>query len=51
VLALAILAGCSSAPLPPAYTQGELKAICEPHEGWWHLDELVGGFCEQDSRI
>ena len=51
MLALAILVGCSSVPLPPTYTQGELKAIRERHGGWWHPDELVGGFCEQDHRI
>ena len=51
MFALAILVGCSSVPLPSTYTQGELKAICERHGGWWHPDELVGGFCEEDSRI
>jgi hypothetical protein len=49
--ALTILAGCSSVPISPTYTQDELKAICERHGGWWHPDELMGGFCEQDSRI
>jgi hypothetical protein len=41
-----ILAGFGRVPIPPTYTQDELKAICERHGGWWHLDELVGGFCE-----
>lgn len=51
VVAVTILVGCSSVPIPPTYTQDELKAICERHGGWWHPDELVGGFCEQDSRV
>jgi hypothetical protein len=45
-VALTLLAGCSSVPIPPTYTQDELKAICERHGGWWHPDELMGGFCE-----
>ena len=46
VVATTILAGCSSVPIPPTYTQDELKAICQRHSGWWHPDELMGGFCE-----
>lgn len=49
VVAATLLAGCSSVPIPPTYTQDELKAICERHGGWWHPDELVGGFCEYQS--
>jgi hypothetical protein len=45
-VALTILAGCSSVGTPPTYTQDELKAICERHGGWWHPDDLMGGFCE-----
>jgi hypothetical protein len=48
---LTILAGCSSVPIPPTYTQDELKAICERHGGWWHPDELVGGFCEYQQGV
>ena len=44
---LTILAGCSSVPIPPTYTQEELKAICERTGGWWRPDGLTGGFCEQ----
>jgi len=41
------LAGCSSVPIPPTSTQEELKARCERQgSGWWHPDELTGGFCE-----
>lgn len=46
LVAVAILAGCSSVPIPPTYTQDELKAICERHGGWWRPDDLMGGFCE-----
>ena len=47
VLAMTIFAGCGSVPVPPTYTQDELKVICERHNGWWHPDELVGGYCER----
>jgi hypothetical protein len=49
LVAVAILAGCSSVPIPPTYTQDELKAICELHRGWWHPNGLVGGYCEYQS--
>ena len=49
VVAATLLAGCSSVPIPPTYTQDELKAICERHGGWWHPDDLIGGFCEYQS--
>ena len=49
MVAVAILAGCSSVPIPPTYTQDELKAICERHRGWWHPNGLVGGYCEYQS--
>jgi hypothetical protein len=45
--ALVTLAGCSSMPIPPTYTQEELKAQCERQgSGWWHPDGSAGGFCE-----
>ena len=45
--ALVTLAGCSSMPIPPTYTQEELKAKCEQRGGGrWHPDDLMGGFCE-----
>jgi hypothetical protein len=34
-------------PIPPTYTQQELKVICERRGGWWHDDDLMGGFCER----
>ena len=46
-LAVTILAGCNSVPIPPTYTQDELKAICERTNGWWHTDDLIGGECER----
>lgn len=42
-----IFGGCSSVPIPPTYTQQELKTICERRGGWWHDDGLMGGFCER----
>jgi hypothetical protein len=44
--AAACLAGCiTGAPIPPTYSQDELKAICERNGSRWHGDDLVGGFC------
>ncbi len=46
--AAACLAGCiTGAPIPPTYTQDELKMICERNSGSWYRDALVGGFCER----
>jgi hypothetical protein len=45
-LAVTILAGCSGAPIPPTYTQDELKAECDRHRGWWRPDDLRGGYCD-----
>src|SRR5262245_40350289 len=39
-------AGCGSAPIGPTYTEQELKTICERQRGWWHADDLMGGYCE-----
>lgn len=47
-IALVMLAGCSSMPIPPTYTQEELKTKCERQgSGWWHPDGVTGGFCEK----
>jgi hypothetical protein len=40
------LAGCRSVPIPPTYTEGELRAICERRGGWWHENRLTEGYCE-----
>lgn len=46
VVAVLILAGCSSVPIPPTYTQEELKAICERRNGtWWQPGGAASGFC------
>lgn len=49
----AFLVSCSTTttPIPPTYTQDELKAICERQHGWWHPDDLLGGYCEYDSEM
>jgi hypothetical protein len=47
MIVLSILAGCSSVPIPPTYTEDELKTICERQGGWWRPDGLVGGYCER----
>jgi hypothetical protein len=44
--AVVMLGGCNGIPLPMTYTQDELKAMCERQGGWWHKDELMGGYCE-----
>ena len=49
VVAATILTGCSSVPIPPTYTQDELKAICQRNGGHWQPDELTGGFCRMNS--
>ncbi len=43
---VALVAGCSTAPIPPPYTQQELKERCERLGGWWHEGFLTDGFCE-----
>ncbi len=43
------MVSCSGVAIPPTYTQAELKAICERRGGWWHDDDLMGGFCEYQS--
>ena len=44
--AFMVLAGCSSTAIGPAYTQAELKLICERQGGWWHRGDVIGGYCE-----
>jgi len=43
---IALLSGCSSATIPPTYTEQELKARCERQGDRWVADDLGGGFCE-----
>ena len=44
----ACLVSCATltTPIPPTYTQDELKAMCRRHTGYWRPDGLAGGFCE-----
>lgn len=46
VLALGSGCGSAGAPIAPTYTQDELRAICQRQGGWWHSDDLMGGYCE-----
>jgi ferric-dicitrate binding protein FerR (iron transport regulator) len=46
LIAVSILVGCSGVPVPPTYTQEELKAECDRHRGWWRPDDLRGGYCD-----
>lgn len=52
-LALSGLAACAtpSVPVPPLYSPAELRAECERHGGWWHLDDLRGDFCEPNGQM
>jgi hypothetical protein len=43
-----LLAACSTVPIPPTYTDAELKASCERRGGWWR-GELIRGYCEFQS--
>ena len=49
VIAMA-LTGCATAPIPPTYTQDELKFACERHGGWWRPN-ILDGYCEPNSQI
>ena len=49
MVSAAIVAGCTGVPIPPTYTQDELRVICERYGGWWRPDGLVGGHCEYQS--
>jgi hypothetical protein len=39
------LAGCGAA-IERTYTEEDLGGICVLRGGWWHRDDLMGGFCE-----
>jgi hypothetical protein len=53
LMTLLALAGCATGPvpLPPTYTQEELRAQCERHRGWWRAGGVRDGFCEFDSQM
>jgi hypothetical protein len=46
VLTVSLLIGCSSVPIPPTYSQDELRVRCERQRGWWHSNGARGGYCE-----
>lgn len=46
-VAVGLLVGCSSVPIPPTYTQDELREICERKMWWWHPNGIRGGYCEK----
>jgi len=43
-----LFGGCSTAPIPPTYTDAELKDMCLRKGGWWRGD-LIAGYCEFQS--
>jgi hypothetical protein len=47
---VAVLPSCSTAPIPPTYSQQELKQQCERLGGWWHEGFLADGYCEYPGR-
>jgi hypothetical protein len=46
IAACLISCATTTTPIPPTYTQDELKAICQQHTGYWRPDGLAGGSCE-----
>jgi len=42
------LSACSTVPIPPPYTDDELRAQCERRGGWWR-GSLIPGYCEFQS--
>jgi hypothetical protein len=40
-----LFTACSTTPIPPLYTQEEVKASCQRHGGWWRPN-LFEGSCE-----
>ena len=46
ILSAAVASCTGGAPIPPTYTQEELKAECDRHRGWWRPDDLRGGYCD-----
>jgi hypothetical protein len=39
---------CTTVPIPPPYTDEELRAQCERRGGWWR-GSLIPGYCEYQS--
>ena len=40
-----LLGACTTAVIPPAYTDAELEAQCIRRGGWWR-GSLIPGYCE-----
>ena len=40
------IACTTGAPIPPTYTQADLKVRCDRQRGWWRPDELMSGYCD-----
>jgi len=53
LIAAALGSGCAELATAhaPTYTQAELAAICQRNGGWWHGDDLIGGFCEYEGPM
>ncbi len=45
---LGLGAGCAGVPIPPTYSDEELRVICERTSGWWRGD-LIAGYCEYQA--
>jgi hypothetical protein len=46
LVTVALIACTPAAPIPPTYTQDDLKARCDRQRGSWRPDELMGGYCD-----
>jgi hypothetical protein len=46
----ALLAGCTTTPIPPPYTAAELAWKCERTGGWWR-PHISGGYCEYEAPM
>ena len=49
-VAAGLFAACTTAAIPPTYTQDELRVICERRGGWWRGD-LIAGYCEYQAAF
>ena len=47
-MTLALASGCAGA-ISSTYSPADLAQRCELTGGWWHPDELRGGFCEYQA--
>ena len=47
-LTLAVVSGCTGV-ISATYSPADLAQRCEVTGGWWHPDELMGGYCEYQA--